>query len=131
MIEQWENSGQLQNNISNGAMLKTINCVINQVIQYFLTSCFFFFYKNLNAPGHKITCLWNFCHLFPVFYDWKKSINDSFWFLGFFSRNHFLKGGFTFQWGRGGGCFSDGGWFLSGGHPIGAIGFDGCFSKNL
>ena len=50
--------------------------------------------------------LWNFCHLFPVlFYDWNKSITDSFWFFRGFSRNHFLEGCFTFQCGRD--CFSD------------------------
>ena len=31
------------------------------------------------------------------------TVSDFFWF---FSRNHFLEGGFTFQWGGGGGFFS-------------------------
>ena len=43
--------------------------------------------------------LWNFCHPFPVFYDWNTSTNDRIRFFRVFSRNHFLEGGFTFQWG--------------------------------
>ena len=67
---------------------------------------FHFSYKSLNAPSENIMFLWNFCHLFPVlFYDWNKSITDSFWFFRGFSRNHFLEGSFTFQCGRD--CFSD------------------------
>ena len=39
-------------------------------------------------------------------------------FLGFFSRNHFLEGGFTFHWEVG--VFQLGGAsFLSEGHPMG------------
>ena len=37
-------------------------------------------------------------------------------FFCFFSRNHFLEGGFTFQWGA---------LILSEGHPMGSISFDG------
>ena len=54
-------------------------------------------------------------------------------FFGFFSRNHFLEGGFTFQWK--GGCFSVGGFiFMCGGEggwgcPMRGIGFDGGFLK--
>ena len=44
-------------------------------------------------------------------------------FSRFFSRNHFLEEGFTFQLGV---CFSHGrASFLSGEHPMGGIGFDG------
>ena len=65
---------------------------------------FHFSCKILIAPSDKITFLWNFCHLFPVlFYDWSTIINDSFQFFEFFFRNHFLGGGFPFQWG----------WFVS------------------
>ena len=35
-----------------------------------------------------------------MFYEWNTSINGSFWFFKFFfSRNHFLEGGFIFKWG--------------------------------
>ena len=54
-------------------------------------------------------------------------------FFGFFSRNHFLEGGFTFQWK--GGCFSVS-WELhfyvqegGGGCPMRGIGFDEGFLK--
>ena len=60
--------------------------------------------------------LWNFWHLefLVLFFEWS-TINDSFWFFMFFSWNHFLGGGFTFQW-RDVVCFSVGGTsFLSGG----------------
>ena len=47
--------------------------------------------------------LWNFCHLFLVlFYEWNNynqvliTVSD---FFGHFSKNHFLEGGYTFQWG--------------------------------
>ena len=53
-------------------------------------------------------------------------------FSGFFSRNYFLEGGFTFQWGRGEGfVFQMGGTsFLSGGMPHGgALVFIGGFQK--
>ena len=44
----------------------------------------------MNAPNN----------LFPVLlYEWNTSINYSLRFLDFSSRNHFLKGGFIFQWG--------------------------------
>ena len=45
-------------------------------------------------------------------------------FLGVFSRNHFLEGGFTIQWGAS---------FLGGGHPFEGRGidFDGGFSKKV
>ena len=45
---------------------------------------------------------------------------------GAFSRNHFMEGCFMFQWGGGGGCFSDGGdlIFKWGGCPMGGISFD-------
>ena len=53
----------------------------------------------LNSPRQKTTFFSNFCHLFPVlFYEWNTSTADRFPFLGFYSRNHFLEGGFTFQW---------------------------------
>ena len=42
---QLENSWLLQNNTVKSAMLKTTNCVINQVIYYFLTHCFTFLTK--------------------------------------------------------------------------------------
>ena len=53
-------------------------------------------------------------------------------FLGFFSRNHFLEGDFTFQWGGGEvGCFSAGGFIFTckRGCPMRGIGFDGGFLK--
>ena len=89
----------MQNNTIKGAMSKTTSCVINQVIYYF--KLLHFSYKILNAPSKKITFLWSSCLLFPVlFYDWNTSINDSFrFFFGFFCRNNFLEGSFTFQWG--------------------------------
>ena len=46
-------------------------------------------------------------------------------FSGFFSRNHFLEGGFTFRLGGGGLFFRWGASFLSGGHPMASIVFDG------
>ena len=76
----------------------TTNCVINQVT-ILSNKLFHFSYKKLNAPSEKIMSLWNFCHPFPVFYDWNTSTNDRIWFFRVFSRNHFLEGGFTFQWG--------------------------------
>ena len=108
-------------------MLKTTTCVINQVIQYFLTSYFTYLTKFWMFQVRKpYSC--DFCHLFPVlFYAWNTSINDSFWFLGFFSRNHFLEGGFTFQQGV---CFSDGVLFIfkwGGGHWF----WQGVFWKKL
>ena len=86
---------------------------------------FHFSYKSLNAPGEKIMFLWNFCHLFPVLvYDWNTTINNSSQFFRVFSRNPILQRGFIYQWGEG--YFSDGGSsFLSGGCPMGSIGFDG------
>ena len=100
---------------------------------------FHFSYKSLNAPSENIMFLWNFCHLFPVlFYDWNKSITDSFWFFRGFSRNHFLEGCFTFQCGRD--CFSDReALFLSeckggrggGGAPWGALVLMQGFSKKI
>ena len=54
--------------------------------------------------------LWNFHHLFLVlFYQWNNynqvliTVSD---FLGHFSKNHLLEGGYTFQWGV---CFWIGG----------------------
>ena len=58
----------------------------------------------------KIMFLWNFHHLFLVlFYQWNNynqvliTVSD---FLGHFSKNHLLEGGYTFQWGV---CFWIGG----------------------
>ena len=59
-----------------------------------------FSYEILNTSSEKITCLWNFCYLFPVsLYEWNTIINDSFRFWVFL--NKFLEVGFTFQWGGG------------------------------
>ena len=55
-------------------------------------------YKILNYPSEKIMFLWNFCHLFPVFFMIEiqvlMTVPD---FSGGFPKNHFLEGGFTFQ----------------------------------
>ena len=73
---------------------------INQVYNIISNKLLHFSYKILNAPSEKITFLWNFCHLFPVlFYEWNQVLMTVSNFSGFFSRNHFLEGGFTFQWG--------------------------------
>ena len=54
-----------------------------------------------------------FCGISAIFlkccFTSETSINDSFRFLGFFSRNHFLDGGFTFQWWVGASFLSGGG----------------------
>ena len=67
------------------------------------------------CPPFKKTCTWTIPpplllifqippsggrkNLFPPLKNggWKQSINDSFQFLGVFSRNHVLEGGFIFQ----------------------------------
>ena len=51
-------------------------------------------------------------------------------FFGFLPGNHFLEEDFTFQWKS---YFSVGGiLFLTGGHPMGGIGFDvGGYQKKL
>ena len=55
-----------------------------------------------------------------------------------FSRNHFMEGFFTFQWGERGGCFSDGGgfifkwgWTAPWGVPVLKDGGEGSFRKKL
>ena len=51
-----------------------------------------------NSCNNSHACIFNL--LFPVLvYEWNTSINDCFRLLGFFSRNHFLEGGFTLHWG--------------------------------
>ena len=75
--------------------------------------------KKLRSSG--IPAIFFQCCSFMIEAQVLMTVSD---FSGFFSRNYFLKGGFTFQWRfqLGGGAS-----FLSGrgGHPMGGIGFDG------
>ena len=54
-----------------------------------------------NAPSEKITVLWNLYHFFQFCFTSKTqvlmTVSD---FSAFCSRNHFLEGGFFFQWGE-------------------------------
>ena len=106
-------TGQLENSWWLQITPIMVQCWLQQIVS--LTSNIFsnkllhFSFKSLNAPSEKIMFLWKFCHLFPVlFYDWNTSINDNYRFFLAFSRDHFLKGWFTFQmeelffrWGEG------------------------------
>ena len=73
--------------------------LINQVMQYFLTNCLFFLTKFWMLQERKPL----FCGIFATFFQCYfmsetqvlMNVSD---FLGFFSRNYFLEGGFTFQW---------------------------------
>ena len=101
-------------------ILHHIICYPSQLINIIFSN------KLLNAPSEKkTTFMWNFCHLFPMlFYEWNTIINDRFrFFFSFFSRNHFLKGAFTFQLE---GDFIFKCVFVGGGEaPHGGISFDG------
>ena len=100
-------------------ILHHIICYPSQLINIIFSN------KLLNAPSEKkTTFMWNFCHLFPMlFYEWNTIINDRFRFFFFLSRNHFLKGAFTFQLE---GDFIFKCVFVGGGEaPHGGISFDG------
>ena len=95
-------SRQLQNNTINDAMSITTNCLINQVT-YFLANCFFFRTKFWMLQVIKSDS----CRILAIFFQCCFMIETQVLmtvsnFSGIFSRNHFLEGGFTFQWGRGG-----------------------------
>ena len=90
----------------------------------FCNKVFYFSYNILNAPSEKIMILWNFCHLFQCcFMRETQVLMTVSRFFGFFSRNRFMEGNFTFKgwggwgfifkWGRGvalwGGISFDGG----------------------
>ena len=103
---QLENTGQLQNNSVNGAMSKTTNRVINQVIWYFITNCFTFptklwMLQVRKSHSYGISAIFFQCW-FMIETQILMTVSDLF---GLFTRNHFLEGSFTFS--QGGGCFSD------------------------
>ena len=61
---------------------------------------FHFYYKIWNAPSEKVTFLWNLIFFQCCFMSETQVLMTVSNFRGFFSRNHFLRGGFTFQWGN-------------------------------
>ena len=69
----------------------------------FSNKLFHFSYKLLSPPSEKkTTFLWGFCRVFVIFFQYcfmseTQLLMTESDFFGFFSRNHFLEGAFTFQ----------------------------------
>ena len=108
----------------------TTNCVINQVMKYFLANCFtfrtqFWMLQVIKLDSCGIPAIFFQC-CFMIETKVLMRVSD---FLEIFSRNHFLEWGFTLQWGS---CFSyRGASFLSGGAPWGASILMGGFQKTV
>ena len=101
-------NGQLQNNTVNSAMLITINCVINQVMQYSLTNYFtfhtkFWMLQMIKSDSCGISAIFFQC-CFMIETQVLMTVSNFFgFFLGIISR----KGASLFKGGSV--CFSDGG----------------------